>query len=96
MSRELGFGSLEETDFVWCAKRIRWNELKRICISMEQHRENLQPVHVERRARAQGDAPLHGRPLKAFRGACGSLQWLVGQLCVGTAWRSRSRLYSKN
>merc|ERR1712086_937462 len=44
ISRELGFGSLEENDFVWCGKRIRRDELGRIRISMEQYHENLQTV----------------------------------------------------
>jgi len=87
ISRELGFGSLEEDDFVWCGKRIRRDELGRVCISMEQYHENLQPVFVDKRSRLTPDAPLEKGLLRAFRGACGSLQWLVAQLRVDLAYR---------
>ncbi len=45
ISRELGFDSREETDVASWGKSIRRDELKRICVSMEQHREKIQRVY---------------------------------------------------
>ena len=86
ISRELGFGSLEENDFIWCGKRIRRDELGRICISMEQYHENIQTVYLDKKDRIDLTRKLTGHLLRAFRGACGSLQWLVAQLRVDMAF----------
>jgi hypothetical protein len=82
ISKELGFGSLEENDFVWCGKRIQRTADGLVRISMEAYQENLEAVWVPKSRRGDLTAPLDQAELKKFRGACGSLQWLVAQLRV--------------
>ena len=88
ISQELGFGSLEENDFVWCGKRVRRRpEDEVVCISMEAYHENPTSIYVHRARRADLDAPLDAKELRSFRAACGSLQWLVAQLRVDVAFK---------
>eukprot|EP00972_Heterocapsa_arctica_P110054 16205637-Heterocapsa_arctica.AAC.1 len=58
---------------------------------MEAYCENLAPIYMPRTRRANPEAPLDAKELRAFRAACGSLQWLVAQ-CAST-WPSRFPRY---
>ena len=87
IGEELGFGSFEEDDFVWCGKRIR-KDGDKVRISMEAYHRNLEPIYVSRQRRGDGeDSPLDPRELRIFRALCGSLQWLVAQLRIDLAFR---------
>ena len=77
---ELGFGKIEYNDFVWCGKRMRRAPDGSIRWSMVEYHENMEPVYVSRQRRRDLEQVLTPGELKCFRGAVGSLQWLIAQL----------------
>ena len=55
---ELGFGSLEKTDFVWCGKRIRRHSDGTIRLSMTEYHQNLKEAIIPAHRKRDLDAPL--------------------------------------
>ena len=80
IGKELGFGSQEESDFVWCGKRIRRAEDGTIRLSMVEYHKNLKEIYVARSRKTDPTAPLTAAEAKQLRALLGSLQWLVAQL----------------
>eukprot|EP00435_Cladocopium_sp_Y103_P044136 s2398_g12.t1 len=77
---ELGFGSKEYDDFVWCGKRIRRASDKTIRLSMVEYHRNLKPIYLPRNRKADPSAELTPSEAKQLRALLGSFQWLVAQL----------------
>ncbi|CAJ1401481.1 unnamed protein product [Effrenium voratum] len=77
---ELGFGSVERSDFVWCGKRIRRASDNTVRISMSEYHQNLQPVLIPKHRKSDLDALLTAGEQKQLRAVVGSMQWLVAQL----------------
>ena len=77
---ELGFGSKEYDNFVWCSKRIRRAEDKTIRLSMEEYHRNLKPIFIPKNRLKDPDSPLTVPEAKQLRALLGSFQWLVAQL----------------
>ena len=77
---ELGYGSVEVDDFVWCGKRIRRAEDGTIRLSMGEYHRNLKEVHLPANRRHDPEAPLTDYERRQLRAVLGSLQWLVAQL----------------
>ena len=81
LGRELGFGSIEEDDFVWCGKRMqREPSTRTIRISMEAYHQNMEPIPVSQSRRQELHDECTPREVHQLRQACGGLQWLVAQL----------------
>ena len=77
---ELGFGSKEYDNFVWCSKRIRRAEDETIRLSMEEYHRNLKPIFIPKNRLKDPDSPLTVPEAKQLRALLGSFQWLVAQL----------------
>ena len=77
---ELGFGTKETEDFVWCGKRIRRAEDKTIRLSMVEYHKNLKEIYLPRNRKSMPSDPLNASEAKQLRALLGSLQWLVAQL----------------
>ena len=77
---ELGYGSVELGDFVWCGKRIRRAEDGTIRLSMVEYHRNLKEAPLPANRRRDPDAPLTDYERRQLRAVLGSLQWLVAQL----------------
>ena len=77
---ELGFGSKESNDFVWCGKRIRRAEDKTIRLSMVEYHKNLKEIYLPKARKSDPSAALSAGEAKQLRALLGSLQWLVAQL----------------
>lgn len=80
IGKELGFGSKEENDFVWCGKRIRRAEDGTIRLSMVEYHKNLKEIYVPKGRKSDPTAPLTAAEAKQLRALLGSFQWLVAQL----------------
>lgn len=80
IGKELGFGSLERTCFVWCGKKIRRAEDGTIRLSMVEYHQNLKPMYLSRHRRSDPMALLAPAEVRQLRALLGSLQWLVAQL----------------
>jgi transposase InsO family protein len=76
----LGFGSREETNFVWCGKRIRRAEDKTIRVSMNEYHQNLKEIYISRSRRNEPHADLTAAENRQLKALLGSFQWLVAQL----------------
>ena len=77
----LGFGSLQEEDFVWCGKRIhREKDTKEMVVSMKTYHAQLKPTVVPRSRRQELESVLTPGELKQLRRILGSLQWLTAQI----------------
>ena len=90
IGKELGFGSLEGGDFIWCGKRIRRAEDGCIVVSMENYHKNLRPTVVPRSRRSCMSDGVTAVELKQLRGLLGSIQWLVAQLRFDVAFELSS------
>ena len=77
---ELGFGTKESGDFVWCGKRIRRAEDKTIRLSMVEYHKNLKEIYLPRARKSMPTDPLTASEAKQLRALLGSRQWLVAQL----------------
>lgn len=86
LGSELGFGSMEEGQFVYCGKQFTQHEDFSISISMEAYHENLQLVKIPLERRRNPEAFLTPSEQKSLRGVLGSLQWLVAQLRVDQSY----------
>jgi len=80
IGNELGFGSKEFDDFVWCGKRIRRAEDQTIRLSMVEYHRNLKPIYLPRNRKADPSSELTPSEAKQLRALLGSFQWLVAQL----------------
>ena len=58
IGKQLGFGSLERTCFVWCGKKIRRAEDGTIRLSMVEYHQNLKPMYLSRHRRSDPMALL--------------------------------------
>ena len=80
VGRELGYGSVECEDFVWCGKRIRRAMDGTIRLSMVEYHRNLREAELPASRRRDPDAALSDFERRQLRAVLGSLQWLVAQL----------------
>ena len=80
VGQELGYGSVELQDFVWCGKRIRRAQGGTIRLSMVEYHQNLKEADLSLARRRDPDAPLTDFERRQLRAVLGSLQWLVAQL----------------
>ena len=80
IGNELGFGSKEFDDFVWCGKRIRRAEDQTIRLSMVEYHRSLKPIYLPRNRKADPSSELTPSGAKQLRALLGSFQWLVAQL----------------
>ena len=80
VGQELGYGSVELEDFVWCGKRIRRAEDGTIRLSMVEYHRNLREAELPAYRRRDPDAALSDYERRQLRAVLGSLQWLVAQL----------------
>ncbi|CAE7651334.1 RE2 [Symbiodinium sp. KB8] len=81
LGEELGFGSVEKNDFVYCGKRVAQDlNTGVISVSMEAYVDNLVPIHVAASRRRDMDSALNPGETRQLRGLVGSLQWLVAQV----------------
>ncbi|CAE7641422.1 RE2 [Symbiodinium sp. CCMP2456] len=76
---ELGFGSVEKNDFVWCGKRIRRATDGTIRLSMAEYHQNLKEINLPTYRRRQLNAKLTEPERRQLRALLGSLQWLTAQ-----------------
>ena len=87
IGEELGFGTEDYDNFVWCGKRIRREPSDgTIRVSMVEYHENLKTAPVPRDRRKQLDDELTRFEKKLLKGILGSLQWLVAQLRLDEAF----------
>ena len=77
---ELGFGSVEKKNFVWCGKRIRRAADGTIRLSMVEYHQNLKEINLPVYRRRQLNARLTEPERRQLRALLGSLQWLTAQL----------------
>ena len=77
---ELGFGSVEKNDFVWCGKRIRRASDGAVRLSMTEYHENLYEINLPTYRRRQIHSKLTEVERRQLRALLGSLQWLTAQL----------------
>ena len=49
IGQELGFGSVEYDDFVYCGKRVRMKSDGSVVINMTAYHENLRPMEISLR-----------------------------------------------
>ena len=77
---ELGFGSKEVDDFVWCGKRIRRAKDGTVRLSMQEYHKNIKPIYLPRSRKSDPSSPLTPGENKQLRALLGSMQWLVAQL----------------
>ena len=80
VGQELGFGSQDMNDFVWCGKRIRRAEDGTVRLSMVEYHENLKEIYLPRHRKSDPTSPLDAHETRQLRAVLGSLQWLVAQL----------------
>ena len=80
IGKELGFGSLEVNDFVWCGKRIRRASDGTIRLSMKEYHQNLQEMYLPKHRKSELQDKLDVHEAKRLRALLGSLQWLVAQI----------------
>ena len=80
IGQELGFGTKETDDFVWCGKRIRRAEDKTIRLSMVEYHKNLKEIYLPRSRKSGPSDALSASEARQLRALLGSLQWLVAQL----------------
>lgn len=108
LGSELGFGTIDKDEFVYCGKRIRQEKTGIIYVTMDEYHANLQPIKILGGRRKALDDELDAGELKQLRGLLGSLQWLVAQVrldmgyhlsvlqgekpCVGTMVRANALL----
>ena len=80
LGKELGFGSLEEKEFVYCGKLFKQHADGSISLSMKEYHENLKPIVIPVARRKQVESPVTPAEHRQLRALLGSLQWLVGQI----------------
>ena len=80
IGNELGFGSLEVDDFVWCGKRIRGASDGTVRLSMKEYHQNLQEVYLAKHRKSDPSSKLDAIETRRLRALLGSLQWLVAQI----------------
>ena len=80
LGKELGYGSLEEKEFVYCGKLFKQHPDGAISVSMKEYHENLKPIVIPLARRKEPEATLLPTEKKQLRALLGSLQWLVGQV----------------
>ena len=80
LGKELGFGSLEEKEFVYCGKLFKQHSDGAISLSMKEYHENLKPIAIPVSRRKQPESPVTPAEHRQLRALLGSLQWLVGQI----------------
>ncbi|CAK9056115.1 unnamed protein product [Durusdinium trenchii] len=80
IGKELGFGSVEYDDFVYCGKRIQMQPDGAISVSMKAYHDNLSPVEIPLSRRKTPEAELSESERRQLRAVLGSLQWLVAQV----------------
>ena len=80
IGKELGFGSVEYDDFVYCGKRIQMKPDGSISVSMKAYHDNLSPVEIPLSRRKTPEAELSESERRQLRAVLGSLQWLVAQV----------------
>ena len=78
VGQELGFGSFEIDDFIWCGKKFVHDGAK-ATIPMEAYASNLAGVTIARTRRQTPDSALNPTEHRVLRRICGGLQWLVSQ-----------------
>ena len=83
---ELGFGSKEVDDFVWCGKRICRADDGTVRLSMQEYHKNIKPIYLPRSRKSDPSSPLTTGENKQLRALLGSMQWLVAQLRFGMAF----------
>ena len=69
IGEELGFGSLEQSDFTWCGKRIRRASDGTIRLSMTEYHENLAEIQIAKRRKSDTTAELDAYEAKKLRAA---------------------------
>ena len=80
IGNELGFGSLEVDDFVWCGKRIGGASDGTVRLSMKEYHQNLQEVYLPKHRKSDPSSKLDAIETRRLRALLGSLQWLVAQI----------------
>ena len=80
IGKELGFGSRESSDFIWCGKRIRRHEDKTIRLSMFEYHKNLKEMYLPKHRKSDVNAALTPGETRSLKALLGSFQWLVAQL----------------
>ena len=80
IGKELGFGSVEYDDFVYCGKRIQMKPDGAISVSVKAYHDNLSPVEIPLSRRKTPEAELSESERRQLRAVLGSLQWLVAQV----------------
>ena len=80
IGQELGFGSVEYDDFVYCGKRVKMESSGNIVINMKAYHDNLKPVEIPLSRRKTPEAELNDHERRQLRAVLGSLQWLVAQV----------------
>lgn len=74
IGEELGFGSLEQSDFTRCGKRIRRASDGTIRLSMTEYHKNLAEIQIAKCHKSDPTAELDAYEAKKLRAALGSLQ----------------------
>ena len=82
LGSELGFGTIDKDEFVYCGKRIRQEKTGVIYVTMDDYHANLQPIKILGGRRKALDDELDAGELKQLRGLLGSFA-MVG--CSGEA-----------
>ncbi|CAK9081636.1 unnamed protein product [Durusdinium trenchii] len=80
IGQELGFGSVEYDDFVYCGKRVQMKSDGSVVINMQAYHENLRPMEISLARRKTPEAELTEQERRQLRAVLGSLQWLVAQV----------------
>ena len=71
LGKELGYGSLEEKEFVYCGKLFKQHPDGAISVSMKEYHENLKPIVIPLARRKEPDATLLPTEKKQLRGIVG-------------------------
>ena len=80
LGKELGFGSIDRDEFVYCGKRIKQRSDGTVVVNMEEYHANLHPIRVTSDRKKDLKAELLPGELKQLRALLGSLQWMVAQV----------------
>ena len=80
LGKELGFGSIDRDEFVYCGKRIKQLSDGTVVVNMEEYHANLHPIRVATDRKKDPKASLLPGELKQLRALLGSLQWMVAQV----------------